>query len=110
MLIPQGMAYAMIAGLPVVYGLYAALLPQIVYSFLGTSRHLAVGPVAMDSLLVAAGLSGIALAGSEQYIALAILLALLMGIMQLSLGMLKLGFWTTTYPNPSSVGLPVRLR
>ena len=49
MLIPQGMAYAMIAELPVVYGLYAALLPQIVYSFLGTSRHLAVGPVAMDS-------------------------------------------------------------
>ena len=75
MLIPQGMAYAMIAGLPVVYGLYAALLPQIIYGFLGTSRHLAVGPVAMDSLLVAAGLTGIAVAGTEHYIALALLLA-----------------------------------
>ena len=100
MLIPQGMAYAMIAGLPVVYGLYAALLPQIVYGFLGTSRHLAVGPVAMDSLLVAAGLSGIALAGSEQYIALAILLALLMGIMQVSMGMLKLGFMVNFLSKP----------
>ena len=100
MLIPQGMAYAMIAELPAVYGLYAALLPQIVYSFLGTSRHLAVGPVAMDSLVVAAGLSGIALAGSEQYIALAILLALLMGIMQVSLGMWKLGFLFNILSSP----------
>ncbi|MEN8844676.1 MAG: SulP family inorganic anion transporter, partial [Candidatus Arcticimaribacter sp.] len=51
MLIPQGMAYAMIAGLPPVYGLYAALFPQVVYALMGTSRQLAVGPVAMDSLL-----------------------------------------------------------
>ena len=92
MLIPQGMAYAMIAGLPVVYGLYAALVPQIVYGFLGTSRHLAVGPVAMDSLLVAAGLTGIAVAGSEDYIALALLLALIMGGLQLVMGTLRLGF------------------
>lgn len=92
MLIPQGMAYAMIAGLPVVYGLYAALLPQIVYGFLGTSRHLAVGPVAMDSLLVAAGLTGMAVAGSENYIALALLLAFMMGVLQLSMGVLRLGF------------------
>lgn len=92
MLIPQGMAYAMIAGLPVVYGLYAALLPQIVYGFLGTSRHLAVGPVAMDSLLVAAGLTGMAVAGSENYIALALLLAFMMGALQLGMGVLRLGF------------------
>ena len=50
MLIPQGMAYAMIAGLPPVFGLYAALMPQIIYAIMGTSRQLAVGPVAMDSL------------------------------------------------------------
>ena len=58
LLIPQGMAYATIAGLPVVYGLYAALVPQVVYALLGTSRQLAVGPAAMDSLLVASGLAG----------------------------------------------------
>jgi len=57
MLIPQGMAYAMIAGLPPVFGLYAALIPQVIYAFMGTSRQLAVGPVAMDSLLVASGLA-----------------------------------------------------
>ena len=100
MLIPQGMAYAMIAGLPVVYGLYAALLPQIVYGFLGTSRHLAVGPVAMDSLLVAAGLTGIAVAGSENYIALALLLAFMMGALQLSMGVLRLGFLVNFLSRP----------
>ena len=52
MLVPQGMAYAMLAGLPPVFGLYAALVPQVIYAFMGTSRQLAVGPVAMDSLLV----------------------------------------------------------
>ena len=100
MLIPQGMAYAMIAGLPVVYGLYAALLPQIVYGFLGTSRHLAVGPVAMDSLLVAAGLTGIAVAGTEHYIALALLLALMMGMLQWGMGMLRLGFLVNFLSRP----------
>jgi len=92
MLIPQGMAYALIAGLPVVYGLYAALVPQVVYAFLGSSRQLAVGPVAMDSLLVASGLTGLAVAGSDRYIELALLLALMMGGMQLLLGMLRMGF------------------
>ena len=61
LLIPQGMAYALIAGLPPVYGLYAALTPQIVYTIMGTSRQLAVGPVAMDSLLVAAGLGALSI-------------------------------------------------
>ena len=92
MLIPQGMAYALIAGLPVVYGLYAALVPQVVYGFLGTSRHLAVGPVAMDSLLVAAGLTGMAAVGSDNYVALALLLAAMMGAIQLGMGLLRLGF------------------
>lgn len=92
MLVPQGLAYAMIAGLPVVYGLYAALVPQIVYAFLGTSRQLAVGPVAMDSLLVASGLTGMAVAGSDRYIELALLLALFMGALQFLLGLLRMGF------------------
>ncbi len=92
MLIPQGMAYAMIAGLPLVYGLYAALIPQVVYAFLGSSRQLAVGPVAMDSLLVASGLAGLAVAGTDRYIELALLLALMMGAIQLMLGILRMGF------------------
>ena len=92
MLVPQGMAYAMIAGLPVVYGLYAALVPQVIYAAMGTSRQLAVGPVAMDSLLVAAGLGTVAMAGSDRYIELALLLALMMGSLQLLLGTFRLGF------------------
>jgi SulP family sulfate permease len=100
MLIPQGMAYAMIAGLPEVYGLYAALFPQIVYAFLGTSRQLAVGPVAMDSLLVAAGLSVIATVGTEYYILLAISLALMVGIIQFLMGLFKLGFLVNFLSKP----------
>ena len=92
MLVPQGMAYAMIAGLPVVYGLYAALVPQVIYALMGTSRQLAVGPVAMDSLLVAAGLGTVAVAGSDRYIELALLLALMMGGLQLLFGTFRLGF------------------
>ena len=92
LLIPQGMAYALIAGLPPIYGLYAALVPQIVYAVLGTSRQLAVGPVAMDSLLVAAGLGTLSIVDPSQYIQMAILLALLMGAIQFSLGLFKMGF------------------
>ena len=92
LLIPQGMAYAMIAGLPPIYGLYAALVPQIIYAFLGTSRQLAVGPVAMDSLLVAVGLGAISMASPEAYIQMAILLALMMGVIQFLMGLLRMGF------------------
>ena len=99
-LIPQGMAYAMIAGLPPVYGLYAAIFPQIIYAFLGTSRQLSVGPVAMDSLLVASSLSAIAVIGTEHYISLAIVLALLMGIIQLIMGSFRLGFLVNFLSKP----------
>ena len=77
LLVPQGMAYALLAGLPPVMGLYAALIPALGYAFLGTSRQLSVGPVAMDSLLVAAGVGALAQAGSPSYVEAAILLALL---------------------------------
>ncbi len=100
MLIPQGMAYAMIAGLPPVYGLYAALLPQIIYAITGTSRQLAVGPVAMDSLLVAAGLGALQISGLENYIAAAIFLALFMGALQLLFGLLKMGFLVNFLSKP----------
>ena len=100
MLIPQGIAYAMIANLPPVYGLYAAIVPQIVYAVFGTSRQLAVGPVAMDSLLVAAGISGIAAVGNENYIALAIMLAFMMGVLQVAFGVFKLGFLVNFLSKP----------
>ena len=92
LLVPQGMAYAMIAGMPPVYGLYAALVPILAYALLGTSRQLAIGPVAMDSLLVAAGLATLALTGVENYIAMALLLAFMVGVVQFLLGLLRMGF------------------
>ena len=99
-LIPQGMAYAMVAGLPPVYGLYASVFPVLVYLFLGTSRQLAVGPVAMDSLLVAAGLGTLAITGVENYIAMAIFLAFLVGAVQLLLGLFRMGFLVNFLSRP----------
>lgn len=100
MLIPQGMAYAMIAGLPPVFGLYASLIPQIIYAIMGTSRQLAVGPVAMDSLLVASGLGALSLSGIDEYISMAIFLSLFMGSIQLLLGVLKMGFLVNFLSKP----------
>ncbi len=100
MLIPQGMAYAMIAGLPPVYGLYASITPLIIYALLGTSRQLAVGPVAMVSLLTASGVGLIAETGTENYIALAITLALIIGIVQFLLGLFRLGFLVNFLSHP----------
>ena len=100
MLIPQGMAYAMIAGLPPVFGLYAALIPQVVYGILGTSRQLSVGPVAMDSLLVASGLGALSLSGIDEYVSMAIFLALFMGVIQFVLGMIRMGFLVNFLSKP----------
>ena len=73
--IPQGLAYAMIAGLPPIYGLYAALVPQFIHGIMGTSRHPAVGPVALDSLVVAIALGALSLSGIGEVVAAAIFLA-----------------------------------
>ena len=100
MLIPQGIAYAMIAGLPPIYGLYTAMTPQIIYAIFGTSRQLSVGPTAMDSLIVAAGITSIATVGPDNYIAAAIMLAFLMGLMQLAFGVFKLGFLVNFLSKP----------
>lgn len=100
MLIPQGMAYAMIAGLPPVYGLYASIVPQIVYAFFGTSRHLSVAPAALDSLLVAAGVSVLAAEGSAAYVAFAIMLAFFAGLLQLLYGVFQLGFIANLLSKP----------
>ncbi len=92
MLIPQAMAYALLAGLPPVVGLYAAIAPPLVYALFGSSPKLAVGPVAMDSLLVAAAVGSVALAGTEVYVTTAAALALMVGAVQLAMGALRLGF------------------
>lgn len=98
--IAQGMAYAMIAGLPPVFGLYAALTPQIIYVLMGTSRQLSIGPVAMDSLIVAAGIGTLHIVGVDQYIAAAVFLALFVGVIQVLLGTLKLGFLVNFLSKP----------
>jgi SulP family sulfate permease len=89
--IPQGLAYAMIAGLPPIYGLYAALIPQLIHGMMGTSRHPAVGPVALDSLVVAIALGALSLSGIGEVIAAAIFLATMVGILQLLMGLLQMG-------------------
>jgi SulP family sulfate permease len=100
MLIPQGMAYAMIAGLPPIYGLYASTIPIIIYALFGSSRHLAVGPVALVSLLTAAGIGSFAEAGSASFIEMAILLAFMVGVLQLLFGLFKLGFLINFLSHP----------
>jgi sulfate permease, SulP family len=92
MLVPQGMAYALLAGLPPVVGLYASTVPLLVYALFGSSRQLAVGPVAIVSLLTLSGVSALAEPGTQEFIALAALLALMTGIIQLVLGLLRAGF------------------
>ncbi len=104
MLIPQGMAYALIAGMPPIYGLYAALVPIVVYAILGTSRQLAVGPVAMISLLVASGVAPLAGGDPTTYIQLALLLSLLVGVVQLALGLVRFGFLASFLSHPVLAG------
>ncbi len=100
MLIPQGMAYAMIAGLPPLYGLYASTIPIILYALFGTSRQLAVGPVAMVSLLTAAGIGSLAGGDMQTYIMLAIALAFFVGLIQFLLGAFRLGFLVNFLSHP----------
>jgi SulP family sulfate permease len=99
-LIPQGIAYAIIAGLPPIYGLYTAMIPQVVYTILGTSRQLSVGPAAMDSLIVASGIGLLASIGSEHFIALAVLLAFMVGFFQFIFGIFRLGFLVNFLSKP----------
>lgn len=91
MLVPQGMAYAMLAGMPPVTGLYASTLPLVAYAVMGSSRALAVGPVAIVSLLTFAGISALAEPGGADFLALAGILALMVGGLQLGLGLLRGG-------------------
>ena len=99
-LIPQSMAYAQLAGMPAYYGLYASFLPPLIAALFGSSRQLATGPVAVVSLMTAASLEPLATAGSEGYIAYAILLALMVGLFQFLLGVLKLGLVVNFLSHP----------
>lgn len=99
-LIPQSMAYAQLAGLPAYYGLYASFLPPMVAALFGSSRQLATGPVAVVSLMTSASLEPLASAGSEGYIIYAVLLALMVGLFQLSLGVLRLGLVVNFLSHP----------
>lgn len=99
-LIPQSMAYAQLAGLPPYYGLYASFLPPMIAALFGSSRQLATGPVAIVSLMTAASLEPLAAAGSPGFIAYAILLALMVGVFQFMLGVLRLGLVVNFLSHP----------
>ncbi|MET0029139.1 MAG: SulP family inorganic anion transporter [Candidatus Thiodiazotropha sp.] len=103
-LVPQSMAYAQLAGLPVVYGLYASFVPVIVASLWGSSSQLHTGPVAMLSLMSAAALIPFASPGSDHFIALSIMLALMVGVLRLGLGLFRLGAIVNLLSSPVIVG------
>ncbi|MBV1865963.1 MAG: sodium-independent anion transporter, partial [Rhodobacteraceae bacterium] len=100
MLIPQSLAYALLAGLPPEMGLYASILPLIAYALFGTSRTLAVGPVAVVSLMTAGVVGSLALQGTAEYAAAAIVLALLSGLILLAMGLFRLGFLANFLSHP----------
>lgn len=103
-LIPQSMAYAQLAGMPAYYGLYAAFLPVLVGALWGSSSQLATGPVAVVSLLTASALAPLAVTGSEQFIALAILMAFLVGAIQVGLGAFRMGALVNLVSHPVIIG------
>lgn len=104
LLVPQGIAYALLAGLPPVMGLYASILPMIMYALTGSGRQTSVGPVTVDSLMLVLGLSTIATAGTAAYIALAIALTAVIGVSQLAMGALRLGFLVNFLSYPVLAG------
>ena len=103
-LVPQSMAYAQLAGMPPYYGLYAGFLPAVIGALWGSSSQLATGPVAVASLLTASALAPLAAGGTEAYVALAIGLALLVGVFQLVLGVFRLGVVVNFLSHPVIVG------
>ena len=104
MLIPQSLAYALLAGLPPEAGLYASIAPIILYTIFGTSRALAVGPVAVVSLMTAAALSNIVEQGTMGYAVAALSLAALSGVILLAMGLFRLGFIANFLSHPVIAG------
>jgi MFS superfamily sulfate permease-like transporter len=103
-LVPQSMAYAQLAGLPVVYGLYASFVPVIIASLWGSSSQLHTGPVAMLSLMSAAAIIPFASPGSAHFVELSVMLALMVGILRLALGLFRMGVIVNFLSNPVIVG------
>ncbi|MCB0662221.1 MAG: solute carrier family 26 protein [Saprospiraceae bacterium] len=104
MLVPQGMAYAMLAGLPPIYGLYGGLLPLVIYGLMGTSRQLSLGPVAVDALLILAGIGAVATPGGEEFIGLVILAGFVIGVLHILMGVFKMGFLVNFLSHPVIIG------
>ncbi len=104
LLVPQGMAYALLAGVPPIYGLYSGIIPLFLYAIFGTSMHLSIGPVAVSALLIYAGIGHVAEPFSETYLSLVILTGLLIGIMQMLMGFLRLGFLVNFLSHPVIAG------
>jgi SulP family sulfate permease len=100
MLIPQSLAYALLAGLPVQVGLFASMAPLVAYALFGTSRTLAVGPVAVASLMTAAAIAPLAAQGSPEYLGAAVALAFLSGLLLVAMGLLRLGFLANFLSHP----------
>src|SRR5512137_1573586 len=100
MLIPQSLAYALLAGLPVQVGLYASMAPLLIYAVFGTSRTLAVGPVAVASLMTAAAAATVASQGTPEYLGATIALAAVSGLLLLAMGLLRLGFLANFLSHP----------
>lgn len=103
-IVPQGMAYALLAGVPPIYGLYAGLVPLVLYAILGTSMHLSIGPAAISSLLLMEGISQVAEPETTDFIRYVLLTGLLVGIFQLLFGLARLGFWIRFLSRPVIIG------
>lgn len=104
MLIPQSMGYAVLAGLPPEFGLYASIFPPLLYALLGTSNKISIGPVALDAILILSGLSVLAEPGTDDYLQLAVELTLLVGLIQFLFGLLRFGFIVNFLSYPVVVG------
>jgi SulP family sulfate permease len=107
MIIPQGMAYALVAGLPPVVGLYASILPPVLYALFGSSMTQSVGPMAIVSLMTAAALAPLAAPGSGLYLVLAAQLALMSGLVLLACGLLRIGFLANFFSRPVMSGFTI---
>ena len=99
-LVPQALAYAYLAGVPPVYGLYASLLPMLIYGLMGTSPHMNVGPVAITAVLILAGISSLAEPFTQDYVDLVVLCGLIVGLLQLIMGLLRMGFIVNFLSHP----------
>jgi SulP family sulfate permease len=94
--LPQGVAFATIAGMPPQYGLYAGMVPAIIAALFGSSRHLVSGPTTAASVVLFSSLSLLAVPGTPDYVALALTLTFMVGVMELALGLARMGRWSTS--------------